>query len=382
LRFDPVKVLFVLTDVNGGGAEKVVLTVLRYLNRGCIEPSLFLLRKNGVWWDEISKDTRVQFGWSGTGRIRYRSLGVLNKLLAAVTDSDIVVGALELLPSYFAYLSGALRRKPVIAWVHSDLNRQLSVYTSAAIHRCLIRLLYPRFEKIVFPSYAASASFQRLAPVTGGKAEVIYNPLDCQSVVAKAGEILPDWGRTIFRKPVVIAVGSLTFAPKGFDVLIRAHAELVAGGVDHNLLIVGEGPDRQPLEKLARDLGVSGSVFLPGFQLNPYPLVKLACALVVPSRFEAFGMVVLEAMALGVPVVSLLSATGPVEILDRGTYGLCVSGEDPAALVSAMKALLADPVLRDRYSRLGNHRAESFQPEQIVPQWENLLWRTAHESSR
>jgi len=177
-------------------------------------------------------------------------------------------------------------------------------------------------------------------------------------------------------------VGALTIVPKGFDVLIQAHAELVAGGVDHNLLIVGEGPDRQALEKLVLDLGVSGSVFLPGFQPNPYPFVKLACALVVPSRFEAFGMVVLEAMALGVPVVTLLSATGPVEILDRGAYGLCVSSEDPAALVSAIRALLADPLLRDRYSRLGNQRAEFFQPQQIVPQWEKLLWRTAQGGSR
>ena len=378
----PLKVLFVMADLNGGGAERVVLTVSRYLHRACIEPSLFLLRNEGVYWDEVAPDMCIQYGMNGSGRLRYRVPRVFNKLLAETSKNDVVVGTLELLPSYLAYICGALTRKPVFAWVHTDLNRHLPIYGAASIHRLLIRVVYPRFRKIVFVSQSARNLFQGLAPLTAGKTQVIYNPLDSKMVESKASESLPQWAEKTFEKPVVIAVGRLIVAHKGFDFLIRAHAELRSRGVDHNLLIIGEGPDRRLLEKLAGDLDVSKSVFLPGFQQNPYPFIKHACTLVVPSRFEAFGMVVLEAMALGVPVICLTSAFGSVEVLEGDAYGISVSGEDPSALASAMTAVISDPVLHQRYSRLGRERVEFFRPEQIVHQWEELLLSTVQSSSR
>jgi len=375
-----VRALFVMSDLGGGGAERVTLTVSRYLDRKRFEPSLFLLKKDGVYWDEISEDTHVQYGTSGSARLRYRVPSVLNRLLAEVAKSDIVIGTLELFPSYLAYFSGALQKKPVIAWVHTDLNRHLPLYGSAHIHRRIIRLLYPRFRKVVFPSHSASDLFRGLVPIEN--TQVIFNPLDSKIVLSKAEEEPPDWAETVFAKPVLVAVGRLVVAHKGFDLLIRAHAELASQGVDHNLLILGEGPDRQFLEKLAKELGVSGSTYLPGFQQNPFPLIKRSCALVVPSRFEAFGIVVLEAMALGVPVVTMTSASGPAEILDGGAYGVCVSGENPASLAAGMNAVIADPAVRRRYSCLGKERVKSFRPEQIVRQWEELLCGAAHLSFR
>ena len=378
----PVKVLFVMSDLNGGGAERVVLTVSRHLDRQRFKPSLFLLKNEGVYWDEVSADTPVRCGAAGSSRLRYRALGVLNKLVVEAAKNDVVVGTLELLSSYFAYLAGALNRKPVIAWVHTDLNRHLPLYGSASIHRLMIRLVYPRFRKIVFPSHSARDSFLGLAPITAGKTEVISNPLDSKMVLSKANENLPEWSEKRFTKPVVLALGRLIVAHKGFDLLIRAHAELQSRGVDHNLLILGEGPDRQLLERLIKDLGVSESVCLAGFQQNPYPFIKRARALVVPSRFEAFGMVVLEAMVLGVPVICLTSASGVVELLEGNAYGISVSGEDPLALTSAINEIITDSVLYQRYSRVGRERVEFFQPEQIVHQWEDLLWSTVQPSSR
>jgi len=378
----PVKVLFVMSDLNGGGAERVVLTVSRCLDRARFEPSLFLLKKEGVYWDEVAPDMRVRYGMEESGRLRYRAFSVLRKLMAEASKNDVVVGTLELLPSYFAYLCGAISRKPVIAWVHADLDRHLEIYGSVSIHRRVIKALYPRFRKIVFPSLSARNSFLGLAPRVAGTTQVIYNPVDLKIVISKGTENLPEWAQTCFTKPVVVGVGTLAVAIKGFDLLIRAHAELLSRGVDHNLLILGEGSDRQLLERLAEEVGVSKSVFLPGFQENPYPFIRHACSLVMASRFEAFGMVVLEAMVLGVPVICLESASGAVEILDRGVYGICVSGEDPSALASAMNAIITEPALHQLYSRLGKERVEFFQPEQIIHQWEQLLWNTGRSCSR
>lgn len=368
-----VKVLFVLPDLNGGGAERVVLTVSRHLDRERIDPSIFLLRNDGVYWDEIPADTCLAYGTSRPGPLKYRAFDIFKNLQRETVRNDIVIGALELLPSYFACISGALSRKPMIGWVHTDLDSHLSTYRRGWIHRRAVKSLYPMFQNIVLPSRSASDSFLGAVPIASGKTEVIHNPLDSVMVKSKATEHPPDWADAVFKNPTVIALGRLNIQQKGFDLLIQAHAEIVLRGVDSNLLILGEGPDRQYLEQLSQQLGVRESVHMPGYQQNPYPLIQRARALVVPSRYEGFGMVVLEAMALGVPVICLNSACGPVEILEAGTYGMCVPNGGPSSLASAMQELASNPILHQRYSALGRKRAESFQPEPIARQWKELI---------
>ena len=375
------RVLFVLPDLNGGGAERVVLTVSRHLAREEFEPSIFLLRNEGVYWDEIPQGMRVEYGTGRAGPLKYRALGIFRKLQREAARNHVVIGALEFLPSYLAYMAGTLSQKPVIGWVHTDIERHLSSYGTAWTHRRVIKRLYPLFRKIVFPSRSASDTFVGSVPLAASRARVIHNPIDSNLVKRKASETPPEWAGAIFMKPTVIALGRLDLVHKGFDQLIEAHANLVSRGVDHNLLILGEGPDRPALEGLAQRLNVGRSVSLPGFQQNPYPLIERARALVMPSRYEAFGMVVLEAMTLGVPVISLKSARGPLEILEGGVYGMCVPDESPAALASGICDLVTNPVLHERYRWLGRERVESFQPEKIVCQWKDLIWSAAQSSS-
>ena len=375
------RVLFVVPDLNGGGAERVVLTVSRYLSRESFDPSIFLLRNEGVYWDEIPGDMRVEYGVKRPGPLKILAPWIFRKLQLEAARNDIVIGGLEMLPSYFAYVAGVLRGKPVIGWVHTDLQTHLSNFRAGWIHRRIIKSFYPTFRKIVFPSRSASDSFLGITPGAASKTMVIHNPIDSNLVRGKANEDLPDWAEPIFRKPTVIAVGRLILAQKGFDLLIHAHANLISRGVDHNLLILGEGQDRGALEGLALRLNVGGSVRLPGFLQNPYPLIRRAYALAVPSRYEAFGMAVLEAMALGVPVISLKSARGPLEILEGGVHGICVPDDSPPALASAMNDVLTNSILRERYACLGRKRVESFQSEKIIGQWKELIWSAAQSSS-
>jgi glycosyltransferase involved in cell wall biosynthesis len=375
-----IKVLFVTADLNGGGAERVLLTVLRHLDRELFEPSLFLLRNEGVYWDEVSSDVHVTCGVAGHGSLKLRAPGILRKLLSEVDKTNVVVGALELLPSYFAYVSARLRRKPAIAWVHSDIKQNLALYRTAQFHRWMVGAIYPNFRQIIFPSQTARRSFVEAIPKVQQMSRVIYNPIDSSILTSKAVEPLAGSLEVVFDKPTVVAMGKLV-AHKGFDFLLRAHAESLACGLEHNLLILGEGRDRQLLERMAKGLGVSGSVYLPGFVTNPYALLKRASALVVPSRFEAFGMVVLEAMELGVPVICMNSAQGPVEILEGGTYGMCIEGEQPFALASAINALIGNSALRSQYARLGKARVKSFQVQQILIQWKELLCSFAQPNS-
>ena len=130
---------------------------------------------------------------------------------------------------------------------------------------------------------------------------------------------------------------------KGFDVLVRAHAQALAdGAVPHSVVVVGEGPRRAALQSLARELGVEGSVRFPGFAANPWPVLARADLFVLPSRYEGLTLTLLEALALGVPVAAS-QCDGPEEILEGGRYGALFPVEDVAALAGVIAGHLRDP---------------------------------------
>jgi len=148
--------------------------------------------------------------------------------------------------------------------------------------------------------------------------------------------------------PVVAAVGRL--APqKGFDLLVRAHADVLAAGVPHRVVVLGDGPERERLAALAARLGVADTVALPGFVANPHAAVARAAVLTAPSRWEGYGRTLAEAVALGVPVIAADCPHGPREVLGDGRFGRLVPVEDAAALAGALAAHLRDPAdLRER----------------------------------
>src|SRR5689334_5795955 len=98
----PLRVLFVMGALDGGGAEKMVLQLLRELDRGRIQPALFLVWRRGVYLDNVPADVKLTWGLEGYQLVRSHGLKFLVRLLAAVRHSDVVVGGVELLPSYFA----------------------------------------------------------------------------------------------------------------------------------------------------------------------------------------------------------------------------------------------------------------------------------------
>jgi glycosyltransferase involved in cell wall biosynthesis len=239
-------------------------------------------------------------------------------------------------------------------------------------HRWAARRLYPRCDAVVTPSGGSRRSLQRVTPLTEEKLYVIPNPVDPEDVRAKASQPLSSAHQALLRKPYILGAGWLRVAHKGFDLLVRAHAEVRSRGIDHNLVILGEDEDRELLQQMARSLGVADSVFLPGFQRNPFPFFRAAAALAAPARLDSFGRIYLEAMALGLPVIGS-TASGPMEILDSGKYGIVVPSEDVGALSDAMCALLGDAGTRERYSQLALARANAFCPRAVAARWDELL---------
>lgn len=362
------KILFVLPTVNGGGAERVVLNLLRYLDRKKYDLTLFLFKREGVYWSEIPNDIKVVYATSH-GHRYVTFPWVLLKLFIEARLHDIIISGLELLPTYLSYLAGKLANRPVVGWVHTDFGTYIQRLNG--LHRPLVKYVYPRMTRCVFVSQGGLESLLNLlGSACSDHFTVIANVLDLSVFKNKPNAVqIPE---KMLKMPVVVSMGRLTEL-KGFDILLKAHAAVLKSGLRHHLLILGEGPLQKSLNDLALELGVAETVFMPGFVANPIPWLKRSQLFVLSSRLEGLPTVLLEAMAAGVPVIATDCPSGPAEILAGGEYGVLVPREDPQALAGAMISLLSDQEKLSTYIEKARRRVLDYSPEKITAQWDKLI---------
>jgi glycosyltransferase involved in cell wall biosynthesis len=175
-------------------------------------------------------------------------------------------------------------------------------------------------------------------------ARVIYNPVITPQIAPLASEPVDHPWFASGEPPVVLGMGRLT-TQKDFPTLLQAAAQLRRDR-EFRLLILGEGEDHDQLERLIRELGLTHVASLTGFVKNPFAYLARASLFVLSSAWEALPTVLIEALALGTPVVSTDCQSGPREILDGGRYGRLVPVGDVHALSQAMAETLAVPRTR------------------------------------
>jgi glycosyltransferase involved in cell wall biosynthesis len=139
------------------------------------------------------------------------------------------------------------------------------------------------------------------------------------------------------------------------------------------LVLIGEGEEAESLTSLARELGVHTDVEFLGFQHNPYKYMARADVFALPSLWEGFGRVLVEAMACGVPVIATRCPSGPEEIVCDGASGLLVPPGDADALADAVLRVLTRPDLAHRLAQAGRRRAEDFRAETAVALYQQLF---------
>jgi glycosyltransferase involved in cell wall biosynthesis len=365
-----VKALFILPNLGPGGAERMTLRLLGDLTARGLDLTLFLFSHEGLFLSEVPADVKVVGALESYRQVGRNSPFILRRLLKSARNTDVIVGALELEPIYFAYLCGRMLNKPVIGWVRTSMSKHLRLLSRW--HTTLTKVIYPRLESVVLLSQGAATSLEAVVNLRPERVAIIPSYLDWQLLQAKAAEEIPPLVARILAKPTIVTVGRLVTA-KGLDVLIRAHARIQASGPNHNLLILGEGPLRTELEALTCSLDVQDSVFMPGFVSNPYPIMRAVTIFVLASRYEGFPLVLLEALGVGAAVLATDCSGGSKEILDNGKYGLLVTPEDEGALAHAISRLLTDSSLRNKLRSAGPVWARSFSREDSVSRWERLL---------
>jgi glycosyltransferase involved in cell wall biosynthesis len=263
--------------------------------------------------------------------VRYLRTEAPAVLLAALTHANVVAITA-------ARMAG--RRTRVVV---SEQNTISQFARNADLRRDRLtpraaRWTYGKADAVVAVSQGAADDLLRTTRVPEERVHVIPNPIVAPEIFERAREHIDDPWFDSGEPPVVLALGRL--APqKDFPTLIHAFA-LARRMLPARLLILGEGSERARLEALVRRLGLQDDVLLPGLAANPYPYVAGSSLLVLSSAFEGLPAVLVEALALGTPVVSTDCESGPREILDGGRYGRLVPLGDVQALAENVASVL------------------------------------------
>jgi glycosyltransferase involved in cell wall biosynthesis len=222
---------------------------------------------------------------------------------------------------------------------------------AAAIQVLSIRWLYRLADARVVPSRGAASDLARLMRVDDRDVTVLPNPVVDEALDRAAQQPIDEpWLGDGWDRPVIVAVGSLT-ARKDYATLLRAFARL-RRDQPCRLILVGRGRCQSSLAAQARALGIDDDVRMTGFIANPYPYIQGADVFAHTARWEGLGIVLVEALALGTPVVATDCPSGPAEILKAGSLGRLVPVADDEALAAALRESLREPVDR-RALRLG-----------------------------
>lgn len=232
-------------------------------------------------------------------------------------------------------------RGPVVVTVHNTLRISLARAGRVlkAVAPRLMRWMYPLADAVVAVSTGVADELADAIDLPRHRVHVIFNPVVSETLLERAEH--SDEGRRGSEAPTFLGIGRLAHQ-KGFDTLIRAFAE-VRKVRPAQLLILGEGPLRQELTELAESLGLTDSVSLPGFVDNPYARLARSSVFVLSSRWEGLPTVLIEALALGVPVVATDCPSGPSEILVDARSGTLVPVDDVKAMSEAMLRRMDQP---------------------------------------
>ena len=345
------KIAFLLPDLAGGGAERVAVTLANAFARRGHAVELVLMRADGALLPLLHPDILVVD--LGTPRIRAVPRGFAAYLKDARPDAVLAF----MWPLTVAAVIGrawARSSARLVLSDHSVLSRQYPGRLARLAVGGSMQLFYPRAEGRTTVSVGSADDMARLSGLPHEAFEIISNPLDLPPLpLPRLHEVEALWvGGQGSR---ILCIGSLK-PEKDHDLLLRAFARLPK---TNRLMIVGEGAERRRLEVLARALGIAHRVILPGFQLDPWPFLASADLFVLSSDQEGYGIVLVEALHAGLPIVSTDCPSGPREILRDGDHGRLVPVGNEAALASAMDEALGhmhDPLpLIERAAVLASH---------------------------
>lgn len=362
---EEVHIALFLPSLVSGGAERVMLNIAEGLASQGVRVDLVLSSARGDYLSQVPEGVRVV---DLKSRRVIRSLFKLARYLRKEQPS-VLLSALahtNLVALWARALS--LTDTKVVVAVHStlSLSTKFSPRRRDRLVPWLTHMFYRQATHVVAVSRGSADDLIRLTRLDPDLVEVIPNPVITERLFEKARQPVDQPWLVEHENPVIITVGRLT-AAKNYGLLLEAFAR-VRATVDARLIMLGDGEERAFLEEMIRALGLSPYVSMPGFVENPWAYMSKSDAFVLSSRWEGLPTVLVEALALGLRVVSTDCDYGPRELLKDGRFGMLVPVGDADALAAAMIEVLDQPAPDVSLADLSAFRMES-----AVRQYKELL---------
>ena len=364
------RLTFVIHQISAGGAERVLTLLANELCKkgwsvtlltfdSGSEPAFFELHSGVQHWPLSLM--REQGGWCKAIKVHFLRPWVLRKAIRK-SRPDAVIAFIDLM-NILTLIATIGLKIPVIVSERSHPAFNISKFLSL-----LRQVVYKRSACLVLTTYDKlsffSSSIQK-------NSRIIPNPV-----------LVPDYSGPTLRSETnsktLMAMGGLREV-KGFDLLLKAFAPLCNKFPEWMLEIWGEGVQRENLESLRDELGLRERVRFPGLTKENYKTMSRADIFVLSSRTEGRSLVVGEAMACGLPVVSFDCPSGPSEMIQDGVNGLLVPPENIQELSSSLERLMASGELRNTLGEQARKITESYSLNKIVQSWEELISEVVHE---
>jgi glycosyltransferase involved in cell wall biosynthesis len=360
----PADVALTLPTLEGGGAERVFKDLANSFVDGGLRVDMVLAWARGPFLKHLDPRVRV-VDLASKSKLtvvldmasymrRYRPKAILSGL--EVMNVPVLVAR---------KISGV--NVPVVVSIHVVLSSSIqNKMRDRLVTSKLMSLLYPGAAGVITVSQAVKEDLRNWARVSEDKVRVISNPVDLLGIRKAVHEPLPD-GVALGPK-TVITIGRMT-PPKNQDLLIRAFAAVLHTEPEAQLVILGDGPLRVQIEALVASLNLQNHVLMPGFMPNPFSWLAKSRVFVLSSDFEGFGNVLIEALAVGCPVVSTNCPGGPSTILQDGRFGRLTPLGDVQVLTAAIQDALRETPDEQALKR----RAADFDLRKIAREYRYAL---------
>ncbi len=273
----------------------------------------------------------------------------------------------------------AVRPDVVFAFMHSSFVPVIAALAGTGIPVVLSEHTTPQHykdRKLEFWALRIGSFFARSITIISQKIAALY-PCDMRRKMAVLpnpvfSDFVDGCADKVEGQKTVLSVGRLDRG-KDHAVLINAFANIEKIFPDWDLLIVGEGPERSNLETMIRNLGLETRVRLLGIVKDLDRVYSESSLFVMPSRYENFGMVTVEAMSHALPVIGFQDCTGTNELVAHEQTGLLVAKRSPDDLSTAMESLMRDAGVRVSYGTKGQEAAKRYMPENVGKEWAMYL---------
>ena len=372
---EKIKVVFIDYKLVCGGAEQALFDLINLMDKEKFDVTVFAQCPGGAW-DRKFMDAgiRVIYDYScrkPTFNPITKAGNVVKKLKTAQAYKNDGEGLLDVIleegadivVSYSAWGYDQIafaRNAKTVKYIHGDPGTD-PVYRDEAIRK---KEHLSRFDRIVCVSTSARDAFREMSGLSDS-VRLHYNPINSENV-RRLAETEVEFPTDV---PVICAVGRLS-VDKTFERLIIMHKNLLNEGIRHKVLIVGDGEDREYLERLIRATDTENTVILAGYQSNPYPYIKRSKFLVNCSYAEGMPVTAMEALTLGIPIVAPIPSIG--ELFGDQVCGI-ITENDNASLQSAIRKMLTDDAFYALAKAGAENRREFFDGKRMVKELEDMF---------